>query len=102
MGDLSRREIERDKAVIGLFSHHGDGQQGWKRGPEGAVGKAVRLRGRPGLPRRPADQTVRSPRFPTFIVLVQEAGDQAFELGRLTQLAHGNGLIKQLMLHIGR
>jgi hypothetical protein len=49
MGDLSRREIERDKAIDGLFSHHGDGQQGRKRGPQGPIGKAVCLMGaRPG------------------------------------------------------
>jgi hypothetical protein len=36
-----------------------------------------------------------------FIVLVQEAGDQALELGGLPQLAHGNGVIKELVLDIG-
>jgi hypothetical protein len=35
-------------------------------------------------------------------VLVQEAGDQALELGCLPRLAHGNGVIKELVLDVGR
>jgi hypothetical protein len=36
-----------------------------------------------------------------FIVLVQEAGDP-LELGGLPRLAHGNGVIKDLVLDVGR
>jgi hypothetical protein len=82
MGDLSRREIKRDKAVIGLFSHHGDGQQGGQRGPQGAVGKAVCLiAGRPVTSMvaasRPSGQL---DRLPDLIMLMQETGAQAPEL----------------------
>ena len=43
VGDLSRREIKSDKAVIGLFSHHGNCQKGGKRGPQAAIGQALCL-----------------------------------------------------------
>jgi hypothetical protein len=43
VGDLSSRKIKSDKAIVRLFSHHGAGQQGGKRGPEEAAGKAVFL-----------------------------------------------------------
>ena len=35
-------------------------------------------------------------------MLVQEAGDQALELGGLPRLSHGNGVIKELVLDVGR
>ena len=31
VGDLSRREINPYRRIIGLFSHHGDGQSGGKK-----------------------------------------------------------------------
>jgi hypothetical protein len=40
VGDLSCREIKPDKAIIGLFSHHGDRQSGRKRGAQAALGQA--------------------------------------------------------------
>ncbi len=40
MGDLSCREIKSVKAIIGLFSHHGDCQAGRKRGAQAAIGQA--------------------------------------------------------------
>jgi hypothetical protein len=49
MGDLPRRPVERDKAIIGLFSHHGDGQPRRQRGPQGAFGKAVCLTAGPAV-----------------------------------------------------
>src|ERR1700722_14489931 len=78
MGDLSRRKIERDQAVVGLFSHHGVGQQGRQRGPQGAVGKTVRLiDGRPRLQVAGSWPNGRLDRVPDFTMLVQEAGGQA-------------------------
>jgi hypothetical protein len=38
MGDLPRRKIEPDMAVNVLFSVHGGGQQGGKRGAQAAAG----------------------------------------------------------------
>ena len=40
VGDLSCREIKPGKAIIGLFSHHGDRQSGRKRGAQAAIGQA--------------------------------------------------------------
>jgi hypothetical protein len=40
VGDLSRRKIKPDRAVIGVFREHGNGQQGRKRSPQAAVGQA--------------------------------------------------------------
>jgi hypothetical protein len=34
VGDLSRRKNKFDKAVVGLFSNHDDGQHRWKRSPQ--------------------------------------------------------------------
>jgi hypothetical protein len=39
VGDLSCREIKPGKAIIGLFSHHGDRQSGRKRGAKQLLGK---------------------------------------------------------------
>jgi hypothetical protein len=55
VGDLSRREIKSDKAVIGLFSHHGNGQKGGKRGPQAAIGQALCLAPPPILPKDRGD-----------------------------------------------
>ena len=41
MGDLSRRKIEPDKAILDVFSFDGDGQQGRERSTEAVVGKVV-------------------------------------------------------------
>jgi hypothetical protein len=35
---LSRWEINPNRAVIGVFSHHDDGQSGKKRGPQAVIG----------------------------------------------------------------
>src|ERR1019366_10008921 len=43
MGNLSSREMERDRAVAGLFSHHGGGQQSRESGTQAAIGRAQRL-----------------------------------------------------------
>ena len=40
VGDLSRRENKFDKAVVGLFSNHDDGQHRRKRSPQAAIGQA--------------------------------------------------------------
>ena len=41
VGDLSCREIKPGKAIIGLFSHHGDRQSGRKRGAQAAIGTLI-------------------------------------------------------------
>lgn len=40
MGDLSCREIKPNKAIISIFSHHGDSQSGRKRSAQAAIGQA--------------------------------------------------------------
>jgi hypothetical protein len=39
VGDLSRRKNKFDKAVVGLFSNHDDGQHRRKRSPQAAIGR---------------------------------------------------------------
>ena len=43
VGDLSRREIESDRAVAGLFSHRGGRQQSRKGGTQAVAGQAQHL-----------------------------------------------------------
>jgi hypothetical protein len=43
VGDLSRRAIKPDWAVIGLLSQRGDGQSGRKRGPQAIIGQTQGL-----------------------------------------------------------
>ena len=40
VGDLSCREIKPNKAIISIFSHHGDSQSGRKRSAQAAIGQA--------------------------------------------------------------
>jgi hypothetical protein len=40
VGDLSRGKSKLDKAVVGLFSNHDDGQHRRKRSPQAAIGQA--------------------------------------------------------------
>ncbi len=40
VGDLSCREIKPNKAIISIFSHHGDRQSGRKRSAQTAIGQA--------------------------------------------------------------
>jgi hypothetical protein len=40
VGDLSRRENKLDRALVGLFSDHDDGQQGRQGSPQAVVGQA--------------------------------------------------------------
>jgi hypothetical protein len=42
VGNLSCREIKPDKAIIDIFSHHGDRQSGRKSGAQAAIGPAPR------------------------------------------------------------
>ncbi|HEY1745809.1 MAG TPA: hypothetical protein VGG11_03455 [Xanthobacteraceae bacterium] len=37
VGDLSSQQIERDWAVVGLLSHHGGREQGWKSSAQAAI-----------------------------------------------------------------
>jgi hypothetical protein len=43
VGDLSSREIEPDRAIADLFSHHGGRKQSRKSGTQAAIGQAQRL-----------------------------------------------------------
>ena len=49
VGNLSNREIEPDRAIADLFSHHGGRKQSRKSGTQAAIGQAQRLA---SLPRR--------------------------------------------------
>lgn len=50
--NLSNREIEPDRAIADLFSHHGGRKQSRKSGTQAAIGQAQRLA---SLPRRPGN-----------------------------------------------